>query len=180
MFGEAIKFLIVYIVSLVITYFGFMFVFYLTDLMYYLRQLFDGNDFFSSMTVITAIFIANHFVVKIPLKLFGLNLVENEKEFFTAFSSIFSQKNQAHTNSHEKNLPQNNNPVDEERRRREEKEAEERAFWNSPEGRRVRAEQMTAQIRSQERKEAEAMTIRIAEAERKRQKDALNDLKNYE
>jgi len=65
-----------------------------------------------------------------------------------------------------------------ERLRKEQEEADERAFWNSPEGRRLRAERELAEIRRKERLEAEAAARRMAEEEHKRQQEALKTLKD--
>jgi type III secretory pathway component EscV len=65
-----------------------------------------------------------------------------------------------------------------ERLRREQEEADERAFWNSPEGRRLRAERELAEIRRKEREEAAEMAKRMAEEEHRRQQEALKNLKD--
>lgn len=65
-----------------------------------------------------------------------------------------------------------------ERRRLEEEEAAERAFWASPEGRRVRAAQMEAEIRTKELQNAAVIAAQSAEYQaeiRKRELDALKE-----
>lgn len=75
------------------------------------------------------------------------------------------------------------------KREKEEQEAAERAFWASPEGQKVRAEQMLAQLRIEEERErakirhtertqAEETARRMAEEEHKRQQETLKNLNN--
>jgi len=77
-----------------------------------------------------------------------------------------------------------------ERRKREEAEAEERAFWASPEGQKVKADKMRAEIEKQkaldlaqirlaEQKEAAAIAERVAEAERQRRKEEMDAVKSF-
>lgn len=64
------------------------------------------------------------------------------------------------------------------RARLEQEEADERAYWNSPEGRRVRAERELAEIRRQERDEAMEIARKMAQEEHERQQEALKTLKD--